>query len=91
MNAELQWIPANPFILAAMRTLVVKVKPNARASLLEQQDDGSYLAHIHAPPVDGKANKELIRLIAAHFGARKAQVSIKSGASSRSKLVQIAD
>lgn len=80
-----------PFALATMRTLIVNVKPNARVSLFEQQDDGSYLARISAPPVDGKANEELIRLIATHFGIRKAQVNIKSGASSRSKLIQIDD
>jgi uncharacterized protein len=72
-----------------MKTLQVKVKPNARASLLEQQPDGTWLAKIKAQPVDGKANEELIRVIAGHFGVRKAQVSIKSGASGRMKLVQV--
>lgn len=72
-----------------MKTLEVKVKPNARASLLEQQPDGSWLAKIKAQPIDGKANEELIRLIAGHFGVRKAQVSIKSGASGRMKRVQV--
>jgi uncharacterized protein (TIGR00251 family) len=46
---------------------------------------------VKAPPVDGKANEALIALVAGHFGVRKAQVSIKSGASSRLKLVSIAD
>jgi uncharacterized protein (TIGR00251 family) len=72
-----------------LKTLEVKVKPNARASLLEQQPDGSWLAKIKAQPIDGKANEELIRLIAGHFGVRKAQVSIKSGASGRMKRVQV--
>jgi len=74
-----------------MRILAVKVKPNARASVLEEQEDGSLLARICAPPVDGKANEELIRLIASHFGLRKAQVTIKSGASGRIKLILIDD
>lgn len=72
-----------------MRTLQLKVKPNARTSVLEQQADGTWLAQIKAPPVDGKANEELIALVARHFGVRKAQVSIKSGAGGRMKLVQI--
>ena len=72
-----------------MRTIQVKVKPNARVSGLEQVEDGTWLAKIKAQPIDGKANEELIRLVAERFGVRKAQVSIKSGASARMKLVQI--
>ena len=72
-----------------MRTIQVKVKPNARVSGLEQLEDGTWLAKIKAQPIDGKANEELIRLVAERFEVRKAQVSIKSGASGRMKLVQI--
>ncbi len=76
---------------APMKTIQVKVKPNARVSGLEELSDGSWVARVKAPPVDGKANIELVILIAKHFGVRKAQVSIKSGASGRLKLVRIAD
>jgi uncharacterized protein (TIGR00251 family) len=75
--------------MTAMRTLRVKVKPNARIEEFLAFDDGSFAAHVKAPPVDGKANAALIALVARHFGLRKAQVSIKSGASGRIKLVQI--
>jgi uncharacterized protein (TIGR00251 family) len=68
----------------------VKVKPNARGSSLVQLPDGRWLAQVTAPPADGKANKELIGLIARHFGCTKAAVLIKSGASARTKLVSIA-
>ena len=67
----------------------IKVKPNSRVSVLEQNDDGTWLAQIKSPPVDGKANEELIALVAKRFGCRKSEVSIKSGASKRIKLVQI--
>ncbi len=70
--------------------LQVKVKPGARSSALQAQDDGCWLATLRAPPVDGKANAELIGLVARHFGCRKSQVSIKSGAAGRIKLVHIA-
>jgi uncharacterized protein (TIGR00251 family) len=71
-------------------TLQVKVKPNARTSALTPADDGTWLATLKSAPVDGKANEELIRLVAEHFGVRRAQVTIKSGASGRMKLVVIA-
>lgn len=73
-----------------MITLQVKVKPNARVSSLEQAADGSWLAQLKSPPVDGKANAELIALLARQFNCRKADVNIKSGAGGRMKLVQIA-
>jgi len=72
-----------------MKILKVKVKPGARTEALDQLADGSWQASVKAPPVDGKANAALIALVAAHFGLRKSQVSIRSGASGRMKLVQI--
>jgi uncharacterized protein (TIGR00251 family) len=71
------------------RILEIKVKPNARASLLTQAEDGSWLAQLKAAPVEGKANQELIALVARQFGCAKAAVTIKSGASGRLKRVRI--
>ena len=72
-----------------MRTIQVKVKPNARVSVLEEGEDGVWQAQLKSPPVDGKANRELVELIAEHFGCAKSAVSIKRGASGRMKLVKI--
>jgi uncharacterized protein len=69
--------------------LRIKVKPNSRTSSLIQEADGSWRAQLKAPPVDGKANEELVALIAMHFKCRKAAVVIKSGASGRIKLVKV--
>ena len=71
------------------RVIQVRVKPNSRLSALEETADGTWLAQIKSPPVDGKANEELIALVAKQFGCRKSEVSIKSGAASRTKLVRI--
>ena len=67
----------------------VKVKPNARTSTFEPAGDGTWLVQIKSAPIDGKANAELIALVADHFQCRKSAVSIKSGASGRMKLVRI--
>jgi uncharacterized protein (TIGR00251 family) len=72
-----------------MKTIRVKVKPNARVSRLERSAEGDWYAEIKPPPVDGKANAELVKLIAERFGVRKSDVTIKSGSSGRTKLVQI--
>ena len=72
-----------------VRTLQVKAKPGSRVSALTEQPDGTWLAQLKSPPVDGKANEELRALVAEHFGLRRAQVVIKSGAGGRLKLVQL--
>lgn len=75
----------------AMKIIQVKVKPNARVSALEQLSDGTWLAHVKAPPVDGKANAELVALVAEHFHRRKSQVSVRTGGSGRLKRMAIDD
>lgn len=70
-------------------TLRIKVKPNARESALTEGPDGVWLAQLKSPPVDGKANQELIALVARHFGCPKSSVTIKSGAGGRMKLVRV--
>lgn len=71
------------------RVIQVKVKPQSRASVFSVCEDGTFFAQLKSPPIDGKANEELIGLVATHFACRKAAVSIKSGASGRMKLVRI--
>ena len=76
--------------MATQSTVItVKVKPNSRISAFVQAENGVWLARLKSPPVDGKANRELIELVADHFGCRKSAVSIKSGASGRMKRVKI--
>jgi uncharacterized protein (TIGR00251 family) len=69
--------------------LRVKVKPRSRNSSLAQETDGTWRAQLKSPPVDGKANEELVALIATRFKCRKADVVIQSGASGRIKLIRI--
>lgn len=45
---------------------------------------------ISAPPVDGKANKHLLKYIAKEFGVAKTRVSLIRGESSRQKTLEIA-
>lgn len=67
----------------------MKVKPRSRKSELVRATDGTWIARLKSPPVDGKANEELLGLIAEEFQCRKANVTIKAGASGRTKLVHI--
>ena len=74
-----------------MPILLVKAKPNAAASSLTQLEDGTWLARLRSAPVDGKANAELIGLIAKQFGCAKSAVDLRTGAGSRLKRVQVPD
>lgn len=67
----------------------IKVKPNSKQQIIEEALDGSLTVHLNSPPVDGKANKELIEILAKRFDVSKSQIRIKSGLSSRNKLVEI--
>jgi len=70
-------------------TIRVRVKPNARSSALEAASDGVWIARVKSPPRDGKANAELLALVARHFRCRPSEVSIQSGAAGRLKLVRV--
>lgn len=67
----------------------MKVKPNSHVSLIEPAEGGTWVAWLRSAPIDGKANKELITLVAEHFRCRKTAVSIKSGNAGRMKWVRI--
>jgi uncharacterized protein (TIGR00251 family) len=56
---------------------------------LTQEPDGTWIARVKAPPVDGRANEELIRLVAAHFRCPRKAVTIRSGATGRMKRVEV--
>jgi len=73
----------------AATTIRVKVKPNARAGSLVQLSDGTWLAKVKAPAIGGRANEELVALLASCFHCPKAAVSIKSGKFGRMKLVKV--
>ncbi len=70
------------------RIIQIKARPNARVSLLEERD-GIWQAQLKSPPADGRANAELVALVAKYFGCPKAGVTIKSGGAGRFKLVRI--
>ncbi|MGQ4648204.1 DUF167 family protein [Lyngbya aestuarii] len=67
----------------------VKVKPNSKKQDIKELADGTLAVNLKSPPVDGKANQELIELLAEKFKVSKSQVRIKLGLSSKNKLIEI--
>jgi uncharacterized protein (TIGR00251 family) len=67
----------------------VLVKPNARTNQVMKMPDGSYSVRLSVPPIEGRANKELLAVLAEYFDVSKSSVSIKSGFNSRIKILEI--
>jgi len=74
----------------------VNITPNAKKSeVVGEQGDlfGNKVLKIKvaAPPIEGKANKELIDFLSNHFKVSKSQIRILSGETSRNKVIEISE
>jgi len=67
----------------------VRVYPSANKNEVAGFSDGVWLVRVSAPPVKGKANKELISFLSKVLGVGKSSVSIAQGHTSRSKLIAV--
>ncbi len=67
----------------------VRVKPKSREPRIEEATDGTLVAWLRSPPIEGRANHELMERLAEHFGVPRSRVRIRSGSASRLKLVEI--
>ncbi len=72
--------------------LAVHVKPGARETKVESwRDEGTAIIAVAAPPVDGKANQELLRFLSKQLGIAKSLITIKRGHSGRVKHIELPD
>lgn len=67
----------------------VRVIPRASQSEIVGEHDGALKIRLAAPPVDGAANAELIKLLASVFSVSKSDVQIIGGETSRKKRIKI--
>lgn len=70
--------------------LAVRVTPGAREEILAVVD-GKLLAKVRARPADGAANAAVITLLARTLGVPKTSLELLRGATSREKVVQVAE
>ncbi len=69
--------------------IAVTVKPNSGKSQVDEAKGGSLIVRLKSAPVDGKANEELVKILAKHFGVIQRAIVIKNGANGRKKIVEI--
>ena len=67
----------------------LSVYPNASRNEIVGFTDGVLLVKVSAPPVKGKANKELITYLSRLLGVGKGSINIIKGHTARNKVVAI--
>ncbi len=70
-------------------TITLHVQPNAKRNEVLKLEDGVLHVKIAAPPVKGKANRELIDFLSNLLGVGKGAITIDKGFTSRNKVVAI--
>jgi uncharacterized protein (TIGR00251 family) len=67
----------------------VQVVPRSSRSEVIGEHNGSLRVKIAAPPVDGAANEELVRVLAKTFDVSRSAVTIVSGQTGKVKQISI--
>lgn len=82
MSSHFQWADQDLI-------LVCHLQPNASKSEFSGLHGEALKVRIQAPPLEGKANSELIKFLAKQFGVSKSAIRIISGELNRHKRVRI--
>lgn len=70
-------------------TLTLHVQPGAKRTECAGLHGDALKIRLAAPPVDGKANAALIEYVAERLGCGRAAVTLKSGQTSRRKVLTV--
>ena len=69
--------------------LSVRLQPRARRDEVVGERGGAVVIRVTAPPVDGKANEALCRLVAKAAGVPPSRVTVVRGQTARDKVVRV--
>lgn len=83
-DAAVYWRRDGPRVL-----LSVHAQPGASKTGIAGEHGGALKIRVAAPPVDGRANLELIDFLARRLHLRKSDIELASGAASRQKVFRI--
>jgi hypothetical protein len=72
-----------------MSELRIRLQPRARRNEIVGERDGAVLIRVTAPPVDGKANEALCRLVAKKAGVAPSRVTLLKGHTARDKTLDV--
>jgi len=69
--------------------IYIKVIPRSAKNEVQKISEGEYKIKLTAPPVDGEANKMLIKILAEYFGVSKSSIEIVGGKTAKTKIIDI--
>ncbi len=69
--------------------ITVQVQPNASENKVARFEGGVWHLRIAAPPIKGKANRELIKFLSDILGVSKSNLTIEKGVTSKRKVIAI--
>ena len=72
-----------------LRLIMVKVQPRAKRREVAADEDGALTVKVLAAPDRGRANAEVLELLAEHLGLPVSRMRIVRGEKSRHKLVAV--
>ena len=67
----------------------VVVRARARLERVVDRPDGSVKVWVTVPPVDGKANEDVLKILARHFHVKRSEISLIRGHASSNKWVEV--
>ena len=71
-------------------TLTLHIQPGAKKTECAGLHGDALKIRLAAPPVDGKANEALVKFVAERLGLARSAVLLKSGQTSRRKVLEVA-
>lgn len=69
--------------------IFIKAKPNSSNEKIEKIDENNFVVSVKEPPVNGLANRAIIKAISDFFGVHPTRVKIISGYTSKQKIIEI--
>lgn len=72
------------------RTVRLRVQPRAKQEKVVDMGKDEFKVYTTRPAEDGKANTQVVKLLAGYLGLKRNQITIVKGNKSRDKIVEIA-
>jgi uncharacterized protein len=71
--------------------ITIRVRPGSARTGVGGNHAGALVVRVSARAVDGKATEAALAAVAGALGVRRSAVTLVAGASSRSKIIDVAD
>ena len=69
--------------------ITVRAKPKSKENKVEKLDEKNYIVSVKSPPIEGKANNEIIKTLAKYFKTAPSNIFIASGLNSKIKIIDV--